>query len=498
MAKGNIMKRLIGAMFVPGLLLAATEAQATDVSGDQWGVWSAAGSPYHLVGDVRVPPGESLTIEPGVEVIADGHYKITVDASTLTARGTPDAMILMTATDQSTGWRGLRLETAEDASEISYCILEYAKGTGDYPEVRGGAVMIRNCSPTVSHCTIRFCYSHNGNYNGCGGAVCTESSDARILYNYMHDNAADSGGAVTNMEYGSPVVQGNFMADNTAYYAGGGMYLGARSSPLIDNNIILRNHSGGWGGGGINSWTSYIYYNTYATIQNNLIAHNTATDGGGIYCRYDRAVLTNNTFVHNSASHGGGIYALNYPGQAPQVANCVLWDNSAPSGSQIYLVSDTGSAISVTYSNVEGGWTGSGNVDSDPMFVDPDGEDDVSGTDDDNFRLAGGSPCIDSASNYALTPDVVEDLDGSPRYVDDPDTADTGIGDPPIVDMGSYEYQPSNPADVNGDGVVDIDDVFAVLADWGPCDDPSNCPADVNNDGVVDIDDLFEVLANWT
>ena len=51
-----------------------------------------------------------------------------------------------------------------------------------------------------------------------------------------------------------------------------------------------------------------------------------------------------------------------------------------------------------------------------------------------------------------------------------------------------------HPADVNGDGVVDIDDVFAVLGAWGPC---SDCPEDVNGDGGVDIDDLFEILANW-
>jgi hypothetical protein len=47
---------------------------------------------------------------------------------------------------------------------------------------------------------------------------------------------------------------------------------------------------------------------------------------------------------------------------------------------------------------------------------------------------------------------------------------------------------------VNGDGNVDIDDIFAVLAAWGPCDD---CPEDINDDGVVDIDDLFDVLAQW-
>ena len=52
-------------------------------------------------------------------------------------------------------------------------------------------------------------------------------------------------------------------------------------------------------------------------------------------------------------------------------------------------------------------------------------------------------------------------------------------------------------ADVNIDGMVDIDDVFAVLAAWGACGDPDDCPADVNGDDVVDIDDLFDVLAAW-
>ena len=52
-------------------------------------------------------------------------------------------------------------------------------------------------------------------------------------------------------------------------------------------------------------------------------------------------------------------------------------------------------------------------------------------------------------------------------------------------------------ADVNCSGIVDIDDVFDVLAAWGTCGDPNDCPADVNGDGVVDIDDLFDVLAAW-
>jgi len=49
------------------------------------------------------------------------------------------------------------------------------------------------------------------------------------------------------------------------------------------------------------------------------------------------------------------------------------------------------------------------------------------------------------------------------------------------------------PWDVNGTGVVDIDDLFDVLAHWGE----GSGQYDVNDDGTVDIDDIFDVLANW-
>lgn len=50
--------------------------------------------------------------------------------------------------------------------------------------------------------------------------------------------------------------------------------------------------------------------------------------------------------------------------------------------------------------------------------------------------------------------------------------------------------------DVNGDGVVDFDDLLAVLSGWGPC--PPSCPGDLDGDGEVGFGDLLEVLANWT
>ena len=51
--------------------------------------------------------------------------------------------------------------------------------------------------------------------------------------------------------------------------------------------------------------------------------------------------------------------------------------------------------------------------------------------------------------------------------------------------------------DLNGDGVVGIGDLLALLAAWGPCADCDNCPADLNGDCTVGIADLLILFANW-
>ncbi len=65
--------------------------------------------------------------------------------------------------------------------------------------------------------------------------------------------------------------------------------------------------------------------------------------------------------------------------------------------------------------------------------------------------------------------------------------------------LGFHCDEPGSPADLNDDGVVDINDVFMLLGMWGPCPDPpAECPGDLTGDDEVNIDDIFEILANWT
>ena len=67
------------------------------------------------------------------------------------------------------------------------------------------------------------------------------------------------------------------------------------------------------------------------------------------------------------------------------VSNSILWGNSAPSEPQI-----NDSFNSIHYSLIEGGATGLGNIDMDPLFLDVDGPDNIRGTVDDNLYLSHG------------------------------------------------------------------------------------------------------------
>ena len=65
-----------------------------------------------------------------------------------------------------------------------------------------------------------------------------------------------------------------------------------------------------------------------------------------------------------------------------------------------------------------------------------------------------------------------------------------GVG----TDVRAYRaLVPPCPPDVNGDGVVDVLDLLAVLAAWGN----AGGPEDINGDGIVNVLDMLEVLAAW-
>lgn len=104
------------------------------------------------------------------------------------------------------------------------------------------------------------------------------------------------------------------------------------------------------------------------------------------------------------------------------ITNSIFWNNYPSS------IDTSGTGLVVSYSNIDGGFAGLGNIDADPKFIT---------SLRDNFKIRLDSPCIDAANgNVALPVDIL----GNYR-VDILDVSNTGVGSPDYVDMGAYERQ---------------------------------------------------------
>jgi predicted outer membrane repeat protein len=140
----------------------------------------------------------------------------------------------------------------------------------------------------------------------------------------------------------------------------------------------------GWGGG-------IHIYGASPVLSNLIVRDNVATsNGGGIYATAaSRPTIYKVTLFNNTAtSNYGAIHCYN--NSTAVIANSILWGNSP---------TELPNIMEVTYSDVEGGYNGEGNIDEDPEFIDPNEND---------LNLGENSPCVDTAD-----PDADPDPDGS-------------------------------------------------------------------------------------
>ncbi len=313
-------------------------------------------------------------------------------------------------------------------------------------------------------------------------------SDCQFINNDAIGSEAEGGTGGAIRAFGAELTVERCLFDgNSATGDGGAIYqinsalLDVRDS-IFTNNVATTQMDQADGGA--------IYQNTTAfggtmLIANSLLAGNTADRHGGAITAFNtEAGVFDCTIAGNTAlaGDGGAIYHdFTDPETAEllTVANTIAWGNAAAGGQPITA---DGGPTDVTYSLVEGGFAGVGNIDADPLFISPT-----------NYRLDAGSPATDAGDNDAVPAGITTDLDGAPRFVDDPDVADTGLGTPPIVDMGAYERQPGVidcPGDLTGDNEVNSQDLNVLLAAFGSTPD-----GDLDSDGDTDSTDLNLLLA---
>jgi sugar lactone lactonase YvrE len=270
------------------------------------------------------------------------------------------------------------------------------------------------------------------------------NNDLEIIKNTVIDgsnpNNPDSASCVAfrNGEGPSSIIQGFTITGGTGtkwidpnnpgyIWRGGGGVFTFMSSPTIQKNIIINNNvtntsgvDGAQGGGTLS-------YNGNPKILNNIIMQNEARYGAGIVIDYSGGVIKNNIIYKNKGGQdygGGGFWSIgngsspivvennhivensvtgsgSYGGKGGAIfvwmgsltaRNNIIWGNTQTSGGPIAQVG--GGTANVTYCNVEGGFTGEGNIDYDPEFSDS------------NFYLSPNSPCIDAGNPNSIYHDI--------------------------------------------------------------------------------------------
>jgi PKD repeat protein len=535
------MKKQLFVVTTALALTLQTTSQTIINAGPVCGTWTSAGSPYHIMGDIEVPIGGVLLIEPGVTVKIFSELSFKINGQLL-AEGTENDSIFFIPVSPYY-WKGLQILSSLDTCKLKYCSFSnFINRTSYNYGIRGGAVHVSNSKVIINNSNFSSNMLKNYNwedyffYGGAifisssftliqkcnfignniyvvgsffegayGGAIYAVDGNITIVESQIHNNYINLNGSGESMSistqgggiYTSGLVQNCLIYNNycncqsDAYSGlwasaqadcnGGGIYGGILKDNVIYNNSCLAEASA-WGimeapanadaqseGGGVFD---------AETIENNLIysnlcnSHATAggsgssvsgatSNGGGIWGGY----LKNNTILNNAIQATGGTTTLLGSGVfSGTLENCIIYNNTGAS-----QISDAG----VTYSCVQGGYTGQGNISSDPLFVNPSQND---------YHLkqppcqAQFSPCVDAGDPLSPL------LQGTTRTDEYPDlgtidmgfhyglispiviadfNSDINCGTPPMVVNffdKSYQYQMDSVKyewDFENDGIID-------------------------------------------
>lgn len=314
--------------------------------------WTLAGSPYMIYGNMTISYGQSLLIDPGVEVVFTGNYQIRAQGP-ITAMGSAEAPIVFRAADTTGwwndedpagGWRGIKFEASSAKDTLIYCIFRDMKhGMTSWAGMEG---ITTARGLYMQHCAA----FHNQNVgNGSGGSVinlgnetgteaimedcdiygntarlatiyCSGSGTATIRNCHIHDN--ELGDAVRMAFSDYVLIEGNEIDNNNCYATGGHSAINAAvAHATIRRNKIHHNYS---------ESTAALHCSMgKVDIESNLIANNTHdstwlcgyTDGGGgLHLAHNNNapwdsteyLVRNNVIANNYAPYnGGGLYIYN-------------------------------------------------------------------------------------------------------------------------------------------------------------------------------------------
>jgi predicted outer membrane repeat protein len=224
-------------------------------------------------------------------------------------------------------------------------------------------------------------------------------------------------------------IEGCSFENNLVLERGGGLL--CEQSDLIMVDSCIRDNTSEKRGGGIHLLESAV------DLTNCLIVSNNSGElGGGVFCFESTGTFQNCTLNTNTSAAGGGVYCISDP--CLTLIDCIVWgdvpDEIAGEGT-----------VNATYSDVQGGYPGAGNLAADPLFV--------TGENGDHYlsQIGSGqsstSPCVDMGS--AVSDLICYVCSGETVCLNTMSTRTDAAGDAGQVDLG-YHYPSDSDCTVLG------------------------------------------------
>ena len=320
------------------LFSAAAQADTHIPGGFVSGIWTPAGSPYILDGNIVVHQDSALTIQSGVDVLMDPFRRFRIEGQIL-ALGTQQDSIRFIATDTTEGSEGLDFLNTNlsprDSSKLVYCDISYGVASpSPDPYMHGGGLYIKNSSRLlVSHCLISHCRTRdvtgadgaNGGTGenggpgesvaaGHGGAIYIQNSNPALYDNtlsYDHTGEGDGGeggDGGSEFVYGGGTAEGGDGGNAGSGTGGnGGAICLINSMAVLYGNMIHDNRTGdGYGGAG-GAGGSAFSPEGWAYGGNGVVgAEGRGGHGGAIYAEFSHASISNNLIYANRTGDGLG------------------------------------------------------------------------------------------------------------------------------------------------------------------------------------------------
>lgn len=417
--------------------------------------------------------GDTVIVMPGTYT-GSGNKNLDFGGKAITVRSVDPndpAIVAATVIDCEYSGRGFYFHSGETADSVA-AGFTITKGF----VVSGGGISCDGSSPTINNCTFignKIYYT-----NGKGGGMYNTDSNPILNNCQFINNIAGYGGGIYNYR-SDPYLNNCLFIENSIDLLfdgeGGGIYNGYLCYPTLIDCQFIENSA--FYGGAISQEYSVM------TANNCIFIGNSAdSKGGGIANNLSNLTLTNCTFAGNLAEDGKAIVSDRNPSPTGMseiyVTNCILWDG----GNEIFKNEYTWTVI--TYNDIQGGYSGTGNINLDPLFVTgPSGACYLSQT---AAGQAVNSPCVDSGSASAAS-----------FGLDTLTTRTDQITDAGVVDMGYHYALRYSAGDLNQDSKVNLID-FKVFSNYWQMTSCGFCGgADLTGDGTVQIDDLEIIAANW-